>query len=66
MWSGRQQPLSGPMPDEELEGLVRFALGCRRRVKDQKKKCLKIELSDDKDSKVSSDAQDTLIKAMVE
>jgi len=32
-----------PIPDEELEGLVRVALECRRRVKEQQKKCLKTE-----------------------
>lgn len=32
-----------PIPDEELEILVRLALECRRRVKEQQKKCLKTE-----------------------
>lgn len=32
-----------PIPDEELESLVRVALECRRRVKEQQKKCLKTE-----------------------
>ena len=31
------------VPDEELESLVRMALECRRRVKEQQKKCLKTE-----------------------
>jgi ATP-dependent Lon protease len=31
------------IPDEELESLVRVALECRRRVKEQQKKCLKTE-----------------------
>lgn len=31
------------IPDEELESLVRMALECRRRVKEQQKKCLKTE-----------------------
>jgi ATP-dependent Lon protease len=30
-----------PVPDEELENLVRMALECRRRVKEQQKRCLK-------------------------
>ena len=32
-----------PIPDEELEQMVRVALECRRRVKEQQKKCLKTE-----------------------
>lgn len=32
-----------PLPDDELETLVRMALECRRRVKEQQKKCLKTE-----------------------
>jgi ATP-dependent Lon protease len=32
-----------PIPDEELANLVRMALECRRRVKEQQKKCLKTE-----------------------
>jgi ATP-dependent Lon protease len=32
-----------PVPDEELERLVRYALEGRRRVKEQQKKCLKTE-----------------------
>jgi ATP-dependent Lon protease len=32
-----------PVPDEDLEGIVRLALECRRRVKEQQKKCLKSE-----------------------
>lgn len=32
-----------PVPDEELEQIVRVALECRRRVKEQQKKCLKTE-----------------------
>lgn len=32
-----------PVPDEELESIVRLALECRRRVKEQQKKCLKTE-----------------------
>ncbi len=32
-----------PIPDEELESLVKVALECRRRVKEQQKKCLKTE-----------------------
>lgn len=31
------------IPDEELENIVRVALECRRRVKEQQKKCLKTE-----------------------
>ena len=31
------------IPDEELENLIRVALECRRRVKEQQKKCLKTE-----------------------
>lgn len=31
------------IPDEELEDLVKVALECRRRVKEQQKKCLKTE-----------------------
>jgi len=34
-----------PIPDEELENLVRSALECRQRVKEQQKKCLKTEFS---------------------
>ena len=33
------------IPDEELEYLVRSALKCRQRVKEQQKKCLKTEFS---------------------
>jgi len=32
-----------PIPDEELEALVRIALEARRRVKEQQKRCLKTE-----------------------
>lgn len=32
-----------PVSDEDMEGLVRMALECRRRVKEQQKKCLKTE-----------------------
>jgi len=32
-----------PIPDEELEDLIKVALECRRRVKEQQKKCLKTE-----------------------
>jgi len=32
-----------PVPDEELEDFVSMALECRRRVKEQQKKCLKTE-----------------------
>ncbi|MBA2671799.1 MAG: BREX system Lon protease-like protein BrxL [Gemmatimonadetes bacterium] len=32
-----------PVPDEELEGMVRLALESRRRVKEQQKRCLKSE-----------------------
>jgi ATP-dependent Lon protease len=32
-----------PIPEEELEGLTRMALECRRRVKEQQKRCLKAE-----------------------
>jgi ATP-dependent Lon protease len=32
-----------PIPDEELEGVIRIALEARRRVKEQQKRCLKTE-----------------------
>ena len=32
-----------PIPDEDLEWIVRMALECRRRVKEQQKRCLKTE-----------------------
>jgi ATP-dependent Lon protease len=32
-----------PIPDEELEEIVRIALECRRRIKEQQKRCLKTE-----------------------
>lgn len=32
-----------PIPDEELEPIIRLALECRRRVKEQQKKCFKTE-----------------------
>jgi hypothetical protein len=32
-----------PIPDQELEGVVRIALETRRRVKEQQKRCLKTE-----------------------